>query len=121
METGMPAPSVIAMADRPPADVDPDRIEQKIIRAYVRLAMTSYLTDDTRSVRLMRFGAIEIRMSEVALSAEAPGLPHYWLELYSPASGTILDRLGFFEFEEEEMDAAVRFVQNAMRHPRTLN
>ncbi len=109
------------MAHPRQADIDPDRIEQKIIRAYVRLALTSYMRDDTRSVRLMRFGAIEIRMTEVALAAEAPGLPLYWLELYSPASGTVFERLGFFEFEEEELDAAVRFVRNAMRHPRTLN
>ena len=117
----MPAPSIMTMAHPRQADIDPDRIEQKIIRAYVRLALTSYMRDDTRSVRLMRFGAIEIRMTEVALAAEAPGLPLYWLELYSPASGTVFERLGFFEFEEEELDAAVRFVRNAMRHPRTLN
>jgi hypothetical protein len=102
-------------------DVDPERIEDRIIRAYVRLARTSYLVDDTRSVRLMRVGALEIRMTEIALSAELPGMPLYWLEVYSPATGATLERLGCFEFDEDELAAAVRFVQDAVRRPRALN
>jgi hypothetical protein len=71
------------MTEPPLSDADLNRIEQRIIKAYLRLALTSYV-DDTRTVRLLRAGALEIRMTEVALSEATPGLPSYWLELYRP-------------------------------------
>ena len=103
-----------------PPCADPVCIEQRIIKVYLRLALTSYV-DDTRSVRLMRAGALEIWLTEVALSETTPGLPPYWLELYSPDTGTMHGRLSCFEFDEDVMEAAILFVQDALLQPCAWN
>jgi hypothetical protein len=92
--------------------LDADWIEQKIIRAYVRLAMEPHDADGCRAVTLVRHGGLELRLMEVP-SDEMIGLPAFWLELRSPTTGTTIDSLGCYEFDEEELSAAVVFVQDA--------
>jgi hypothetical protein len=54
-------------------------------------------------------GGIEIRLSEAALEAR-PDLPAFWLEIHSLESGSTIDSLGCFEFNQDELRAAVEFV-----------
>ena len=98
-----------------------DRIEERIIRAYVGLALTSYQVDDARSVTLARHGAFEVRLTEIPLLEEVEGVPAYWLEIYSHLSQAPLDSLGCFEFNEDELSAAVNFVWDARLRYRNLH
>jgi hypothetical protein len=95
-----------------------DRIEQDIIRAYVRLALTSDQADGSRSVRLAQFGSVEVRLSEGAIEDMPPNVPPFWVEIYSYASDTIVDSCGCFEFDEDELSAAVELVIEAQQGQR---
>jgi hypothetical protein len=98
----------------------PDWIEQKIIRAYVQLAVGPGHGETSRTVRLVRFGNIEISLTE-EYGAEMSGLPPFWLEARAQGSGRAIDRIGCHEFDEDEMAAAVAFVQQANRRLRVLH
>jgi hypothetical protein len=97
-------------------DADRDRIEQQIIRAYVRL-VTAANDGGARTVTFARLAGLECRLTETFMP-EAPDVPPFWLEIHSPTTGTTLDSLGCFEFDEDEMNAAVDFVwEGQQRHP----
>ncbi|WP_154661004.1 hypothetical protein [Microvirga lotononidis] len=98
----------------------PDYIEQKIIRAYVQLAVGPDEGEASRTVRLGRFGAIEICLTE-EYGAETRGLPPFWLEVRAQGTGGAIDRIGCHEFDEDEIAAAVAFVQQADRRLRVLH
>ncbi|MGO4523655.1 hypothetical protein AB4097_02190 [Microvirga sp. 2MCAF35] len=97
-----------------------DWIEQKIIRAYVQLAVGPGHGETSRTVTLGRFGTIEISLTE-EYGAEMSGLPPFWLEVRAQESGGTIDRIGCHEFDEDEMAAAVAFVQEADRRLRVLH
>ena len=50
-----------------------------------------------------------------------PPVPPLRLELRSPVSGAIIDSLGCYEFDEDELTAAVEFILEAMQRVRTLH
>jgi hypothetical protein len=84
-----------------------DRIEQQIIRAYVRLAPS----DDancSRTVTLARLSGLEVRLTE-APWIEQPDLPPFWQEIHSLTTGSTVDSIGCFEFGADELEAAVDF------------
>jgi hypothetical protein len=87
-----------------------DWIEQKIIRAYVQLAVSPNHAKGSRTATLLRYGALELRMRETRDSCRQPTLPSYRLEIYSSASGSIVASREFCEFDESELAAAVAFV-----------
>ncbi|WP_157934059.1 hypothetical protein [Microvirga ossetica] len=107
----MPQPQAMAASAPCPA-LDADWIEQKIIRAYVRLAMEPHDMDGCRVVTLVRHSSLEVRLMEVPSEGMA-GMPTLWLELRSQMTGATIDSLGCYEFDEDELSAAVMFVQDA--------
>lgn len=107
----MPQPQAM-VASAPCPALDADWIEQKIIRAYVRLAMEPHDMDGCRAVTIVRYGSLEVRLMEVPSEGMA-GLPTFWFELRSQTTGATIDSLGCYEFDEDELSAAVMFVQDA--------
>lgn len=113
-------------------ETPPDLIEQSIIRAYVQLVFPQEFGNGTRTVTFGRFDDLEISLTEVAApkAEEAPphqlelwfeNKPPYQLELRCRTSGAVIDRLGIHEFDEDELEAAVRFVGDAARRVRNLH
>ncbi|RDI60069.1 hypothetical protein [Microvirga subterranea] len=98
-----------------------DRIEEQIIRAYVRLALAPDQTGGLRTITLTQFGALEIRLTEVSGASEATPFPPFWVEIYSHESSCVIDSCGCFEFDEDELTAAVDLVVDAQRHQPVLN
>jgi hypothetical protein len=111
----MPQPCLTLVGDTPCPDAARDRIEQLIIRAYVRLVTAA---DDrrARTVTFARLAGLEYRLTETFMP-DAPDLPPFWLEIHSLTTGTTLDSFGCFEFDEDELNAAVDFVwEGQQRH-----
>ena len=99
-----------------------DQTEQQIIRAYVQLALPPNLMPDRRTVTLERFGALEVRLTEIPQSAGVlPSLPPFWLEIHSHASNSTIDSCGCFEFDEDELVTAVEFILNARQRYQSGN
>jgi hypothetical protein len=105
---------MMPLDDATPFDPGRDRVERKIVRAYVQLAILPDDADGSCSVTLERFGGLEVRLTEMPRKALA-GMPPFWLELYSHGSGAIVDSLGCFEFDGDELEAAIEFVCAALR------
>jgi hypothetical protein len=101
-------------------DLNPDRIEQEIFRAYVQLAVEPNSGEASRTVTLARFSGLEISLTEIS-GYEISGLPAFWLELRSQTTGVAIDSLGFREFDEDEVAAAVAFIQDADKRLKTLH
>ncbi|MFC1456602.1 hypothetical protein ACETIH_07720 [Microvirga arabica] len=89
------------------------RIEEKIIRAYVRLACTPDQPNGLRTQTVAQFGALEIRMTETLLAEIPPQAPPFRIEIYSHESDTVLDSGDYFEFDEDELRAAVELIVSA--------
>ena len=100
--------------------MSPDEIEQRVIRAYVQLAYTSEV-DGSHTVAVARFGALEARLTEVPEVQRLPGLPWFWLELYSHARQTVIDSCGCTELDEAELAQAVEFIVNAQQQAHRLH
>ena len=105
---------MMAMDDAPPLDQCRDWIEQKIVRAYVQLAVLPDDPDGSCTVMLERSGGLEIRLTETPRTGPA-NMPSFWLELYSHGSAAVVDSLACFEFDEDELKAAIEFVYQARR------
>jgi hypothetical protein len=106
---------------RAPAASCRDRIEEQIIRAYVRLALAPDQACGFRTITLEQFGALEVRLTEVPEPSGASPFPPFWVEIYSHASSCVVDSCGCFEFDEDELTAAVDLVVEARRHQPALN
>ena len=94
-------PCLTLAGDPPCPDADRDRIEQQIIRAYVRLVTAA---DDrgSRTVTFARLAGLECRLTETFMP-EAPDVPTFWVEIHSVMTGTTLDSFGCFEFDENDL------------------
>ena len=119
MEIGMLQPCLASVGDAPCPDAYRDQIEQRIIRAYVRLVMADDV-EGTRTVTFARLAGLEARLTEAPVP-DMPDVPPFWLEIHSVATGTTLDSLGCFEFDEDELNAAVDFVWESQQRHRTSN
>ncbi|WP_262272423.1 hypothetical protein [Microvirga yunnanensis] len=97
-----------------------DWIEQKIVRAYVQLAVVPDNADGSCTVTLGRFGCLEVRLTEMP-GEGLPNLPRFWLELYADGSDSVVDSFGCGDFDEDELEAAVTFVQAAMHRSGILH
>jgi hypothetical protein len=105
------------IANQHAADLCPDEVEQRIIRAYVQLVFADDDLDESRNVTVAQFGALEVRLSELPRVQKHPNVPQFWLEMYSHASFSTLGSYGCFDFDEAELAAAVEFVFEARRRP----
>jgi hypothetical protein len=72
--------------------------EARLVRAYLALFLLPW-QDGTRSVRLARFGAYEVRIVELAQDLTGEGFP-LWLELYAHDVRASLDSCGCGAFED---------------------
>jgi hypothetical protein len=97
-----------------------DDVEQAIIRAYVRLAVAPDAARGSSTATVARFGVLEVRLTE-APQPGRPDLPPFWLEMYSHVNGSTIDSFGCFEFDEDELAAAVEFVCEADHRLQTRN
>jgi hypothetical protein len=98
-----------------------NRIEEEIIRAYVRLACTLDQPKGLRTQVVARFGALEIRMTEALLGEVPPQAPRFRIEIYSHKSDAVLDRGDYFEFDEDELRAAVELIVSAQVNQSALH
>jgi hypothetical protein len=94
---------------------DADEVERRIVCAYVQLALMLDRSDQPQSVTIARFGAIEVRLTEMPRDGSAPETPPFWLEIHSYASRSTIDSCGCFEFDEDELATCVDLVRSA-RH-----
>jgi hypothetical protein len=92
-----------------------DGYEERIIRAYVQLAFTRWEAHGLRTVTVARFGALEVRLTEISEEQRLPDRPWLWLELYSHARHLVIDRCGCTELDEPELVQAREFIANARR------
>jgi hypothetical protein len=115
----MPQPRAASDGDSTSSEACRDRIEQRIIRAYVQLAVTDD-TDCSRTVTLGRLCGLEVRLTE-APRTQQPDLPPFWLEIHSLATGSITESFGCFEFDDNELEAALDFVWEAKHRRQARN
>ncbi|MCB5176964.1 MULTISPECIES: hypothetical protein [Microvirga] len=98
-----------------------DRIEEELIRGYIRLALTPDQASGMRTITLAQFGALEVRLTELTSRDEATPMPPFWVEIYSHACGSVVDSCGCFEFDEDELNRAVELVLEARQCQPALN
>jgi hypothetical protein len=100
----------------------PDQIEQQIIRTYVQLALIPNQANGHRTATLAQFGAIEVRLTEIHQEEGTPlSMPPFWLEIYSHTRNATIDSCGCFEFDEDELSAAVEIVAEARQRHQVLS
>ena len=109
------------VANHRAAHLCPDEVEQRIIRAYVQLLFAHDNLDGSRIVTVAQFGALEVRLSELPRVQKHPDVPQFWLEMYSHASLSTVESYRCFDFDEDELAAAVEFVFEAERRRPPLN
>ena len=90
-----------------------DWIEERIIRAYVRLVFAPDQDSGSRTIPIMSIGSLDVRLTEVCHDDELPTFQPLWVEVYSHASNSVIAFCGSYEFDEEEIDAAVDLVVSA--------
>jgi hypothetical protein len=62
---------------------------------------------------IMSIGSLDVRLTEVCHDDELPTFQPLWVEVYSRASNAVIAFCGSYEFDEEEIDAAVELVLSA--------
>ncbi len=100
------------------SDLCADEIEQRIIRAYVRLVFQPVDTANARSVVVMRLGPLEVRLTELQPGDVTPGVPLFWIEVFDWPQQVSIDSVGCYEFDEDELVAAVEMIVNAAQDVR---
>jgi hypothetical protein len=100
------------------SDLCADEIEQRIIRAYVVLVYQAVDTANRRSVVVMRLGTLEVHLTEVHPEDATPGVPPFWIEVFDWPQQTSIDSVGCYEFDENELVAAVEMIVNAAQDTR---
>ena len=126
----IPATPALCPEIRP--DTSAEWIEQSIIRAYVRLMFPQEFANAKRTVTFCRFDDLEVSLTEVPLPDSGRKSPHqlelwfedeplYQFELRCRASGVVVDRLSIRDFDEDEVETAVKFVGDAVRRVRPLH
>jgi hypothetical protein len=90
-----------------------DQIEEEVIRAYVRLVCGPHEAKGMRTAIIAQLGCLEIRMTESSPEEVPSSAPSFRIEVYSHGSGTILKSGRYFEFDEDELNAAVELILSA--------
>jgi hypothetical protein len=100
------------------SDLCADEIEQRIIRAYVQLVYQPVNKDNSRSVVVMRLGSLEVRLTELHPADTGQNLPPFWIEVFDWRPRASIDSVGCYEFDEDELAAAVEMIVSAARDTR---
>jgi len=100
--------------------MSPDEIEQCILRAYVQLACTPE-GHGWRTVNVLRFGELEVRLIEVPEEQRLPRLPWFWLEIYCHAGRSVIDSYGCTELDEIDLARAVQLIASARQRAHGLH
>jgi len=95
------------------SDLCADEIEHLIIRAYVQLVYKAVDADNSRSVVAMRLGSLEVRLTELHPADAYHGLPSFWTEVFHWRHQASIDSVGSYEFDEDELAAAVDMIVSA--------
>jgi hypothetical protein len=103
------------------SDLCADEIEQRIIRAYVQLVFQDVDADNSRSVVVMRLGSLAVRLTELRLSETSLAMPPFWIEAFNWPHQVPIDSIGSYEFDEDELAAAVEMIVNAAHEVETSN
>jgi hypothetical protein len=103
------------------SDLCADEIEQRIIRAYVGLVYQAVDTANQRSVVVMRLGPLEVRLTEIHPDNTIPGVPPFWIEVFDWLHQASIDSIGCYEFDEDELAAAVEMIVGAAQEADTRN
>ncbi len=100
------------------SDLCADEIEQRIIRAYVGLVYQALDAANRRSVVVMRLGTLEVHLTELQPGDVTPGVPLFWIEVFDWPQQVSIDSVGCYEFDEDELVAAVEMIVNAAQDVR---
>ena len=103
------------------SDLCADEIEQRIIQAYVGLVYQAVDVANRRSVVVMRLGTLEVHLTELHPEDVTPGVPPFWIEVFDWPHQTSIDRVGSYEFDEDELTAAVELIVGAAHEAGTRN
>jgi hypothetical protein len=95
------------------SDLCADEIEQRIIRAYVQLVYKAVDAGNSRSVVVMRLGSLEVRLTDLHPADITPGVPPFWIEVFDWRHQASIDSVGSYEFDEDELAAAVDMIVSA--------
>jgi hypothetical protein len=100
------------------SDLCADEIKQRIIRSYVGLVYQAVDTANRRSVVVMRLGPLEVHLTEIHPEDTTPGVPPFWIEVFDWPQQASIDSVGCYEFDEDELVAAVEMVVSAAQDAR---
>jgi hypothetical protein len=102
-----------ACVDYPlPSNLCADEIEQRIIRAFVRLVFQAVDIDNSLPV-VMRLGPVQVHLSEIHPEDTTPGVPPFWIEVFDGTGQDSIDSIGCHEFDDDELAAAVEMILSA--------
>ncbi|KLK89818.1 hypothetical protein AA309_29135 [Microvirga vignae] len=99
----------------PSSDLRAEEIEQRIIRAYIRLVFEAEKTIGFRTVTVTRLGPLEVRLTEMLENNSDPSMPSLWLEVSSLQHPSPIDGYGMSDFDDSEITAAAEFIIEAAR------
>lgn len=94
-------------------DDDHSEIRRRVIEACDQLAIMRPNNDGSRTVRLGCFGGTEVYLTELPADRRRPAIPPLWMEIYSGETGTTIDGLGCFAFDEDNLACAVDMILDA--------
>jgi hypothetical protein len=124
----MSSNAALRFADRPAeqacvdyplvSDLCADEIEQRIIRSYVGLVYQAGDTANRRSVVVMRLGPLEVHLTEIHPEDTTPGVPPFWIEVFDWPQQASIDSVGCYEFDEDELVAAVEMIVSTAQDTR---
>ena len=95
------------------SDLCADDVEQALVRALVRLMCQDQNPDNSRPVVVMRLGSLDVHLSKTPPDYATFGLPPFWIEVIDAPTQTSVDSLGFRDFDEDELAAAVEMIVSA--------
>jgi hypothetical protein len=87
-------------------------IEQRIIRAYIRLVSQAENTGNSRPI-VVRLGPVQVHLTEMHPEDTTLGLPPFWIEVFDGTGQVSIDSIGCHEFDEDELTTAVEVVLSA--------
>ncbi|MBQ0822602.1 hypothetical protein KBI52_20660 [Microvirga sp. HBU67558] len=95
------------------SDLCAAEIERRIIQAYVQLVFRAVDRNSSRAIAVLRLGSLEVHLTELHPAHPSPDLPPFWIEVIDAPTQSSVDSLGFHDFDEDELAAAVEMIVSA--------
>ncbi|QRM33746.1 hypothetical protein [Microvirga sp. VF16] len=95
------------------SDLCAGEIERHIVQAYLQLVFRTVNTNNSRTIAVLRLGLVEVYLSEMRPVRTSLDLPPFWIEVMSGPTDMSIDSLGFNDFGEDELAAAVEMIVSA--------